>query len=414
MSIETPEFGFRERVEAVVAQIPQGRVMSYGQLAALCGSPRAARVVGGIAHFGDPALPWHRVVNKKGGLASGYPGGRTAHAEHLRTEGVLVSNDLRVDIGNLLWWPENLAIDHGSPRAEDGAFEARTTAPKPLIVIVGETASGKSALALEIAQRFNGEIICADAVTVYRGFDIGAAKPSKADQAKARHHLLYIVKPTTVFNAAQFKGAAEQAIQAIESQGKLPILVGGSGLYIDSVLYDYEFVASPNIGERDVLNTMSLDELLMLARLRKLDVSQVDQSNKRRVVRLIENNGQIPKKQKMRLNTCVIGLRIDKEKLVSRIEQRVDGMLQSGLEREVAGLAKAYGWECEPMRSIGYREWQLYFAGQQTLAETREKIITSTMQLAKKQRTWFKRNNSIQWVTDRSSAIDIVTTFLNK
>ena len=96
---------FRERVEAVVGQIPRGRVMTYGQLAALCGNARAARVVGGIAHFGDPALPWQRVVNKSGGLAAGYPGGRTAHAEHLRAEGVAVSDDMRVEVEKLLWWP---------------------------------------------------------------------------------------------------------------------------------------------------------------------------------------------------------------------------------------------------------------------------------------------------------------------
>lgn len=98
--------GFRERVEAIVAQIPRGRVMTYGQLAALCGNPRAARIVGGIAHFGDPNLPWQRVVNKKGGLASGYPGGRQGHKAHLETEGVSVSSDYYVDIDKLIWWPK--------------------------------------------------------------------------------------------------------------------------------------------------------------------------------------------------------------------------------------------------------------------------------------------------------------------
>ena len=99
--------GFRERVEALVAQIPPGRVMTYGQLAALCGNARAARIVGGIAHFGDPALPWHRVVNKQGGLASGYPGGRAGHKQVLEAEGFEVSDDYRVDIDNLLWRPDD-------------------------------------------------------------------------------------------------------------------------------------------------------------------------------------------------------------------------------------------------------------------------------------------------------------------
>jgi methylated-DNA-protein-cysteine methyltransferase-like protein len=99
------EPGFRERVEAIVAQIPAGRVMTYGQLAALCGNARAARIVGGIAHFGDPELPWQRVVNKQGGLAAGYPGGRQGHKKHLEAEGVVVSDDMRVDVARLLWWP---------------------------------------------------------------------------------------------------------------------------------------------------------------------------------------------------------------------------------------------------------------------------------------------------------------------
>ncbi len=103
--MERVDSTFRIRVEALVAQIPRGRIMTYGQLAALCGSARAARIVGGIAHFGDPELPWQRVVNKSGGLASGYPGGRQGHRAHLEAEGVRVSDDYRVDIHALLWWP---------------------------------------------------------------------------------------------------------------------------------------------------------------------------------------------------------------------------------------------------------------------------------------------------------------------
>jgi alkylated DNA nucleotide flippase Atl1 len=102
--MDNVEPNFAQRVEAIVAQIPQGRVMTYGQLAALCGNARAARIVGGIAHFGDPELPWQRVVNKSGGLAAGYPGGRRGHAEHLRSEGVVVVDDT-VDVHSLIWWP---------------------------------------------------------------------------------------------------------------------------------------------------------------------------------------------------------------------------------------------------------------------------------------------------------------------
>ena len=108
--MDTPP-NFRQRVEAIVAQIPPGRVMTYGQLAALCGNARAARIVGGIAHFGDPNLPWQRVVNKQGGLAAGYPGGRKGHQQHLEQEGIVVSGDMKVDVGQLLWLPESRQPD---------------------------------------------------------------------------------------------------------------------------------------------------------------------------------------------------------------------------------------------------------------------------------------------------------------
>src|SRR5215469_9061635 len=106
--MDTIDPSFRARVEAIVELIPSGRVMTYGQLAALCGNARAARIVGGIAHFGDPNLPWQRVVNKSGGLAAGYPGGRQGHAEHLREEGISVSEEMRVDVLGLLWWPPGM------------------------------------------------------------------------------------------------------------------------------------------------------------------------------------------------------------------------------------------------------------------------------------------------------------------
>jgi methylated-DNA-protein-cysteine methyltransferase related protein len=104
--LEKPNNGFRLRVEALVSQIPEGKVMTYGQIAALCGNPRAARIVGGVAHFGDPSLPWQRVVNKSGGLANGYPGGRKGHKKHLEDEGIPVSEDYKVNVGKLLWWPK--------------------------------------------------------------------------------------------------------------------------------------------------------------------------------------------------------------------------------------------------------------------------------------------------------------------
>lgn len=287
----------------------------------------------------------------------------------------------------------------------------------PLIVIVGETASGKSSLALEVAERLDGEIVCADSWTVYAGFDIGTAKPSAEDRERVPHHLLDVADPAQGFSAVVFQRLANQAIADIHKRGKLPLLVGGTGLYVDSVIYDYSFLPAPEPGIRQRLESLSLESLLAQADKLGLDTSTVDIRNKRRIVRLIENNGQIPTKHDLRQNTIVCGLRIPRDQLQQRIEQRVDDMIATGLEDEVAKLAKRYGWSVEPMKGIGYREWQAYFTGQQTLEETRQRIIKATVDLAKRQRTWFKRNNSIHWLdnSDKVTAtVDLATTFLNK
>lgn len=391
---ENVEANFRERVEALVAQIPVGKVMTYGQLAALCGSPRAARIVGGIAHYGDPDLPWQRVVNKQGGLASGYPGGKAGHAEVLEAEGYEVI-EYTVNTEKCLWRPS--LFSNG-----------------PLIVIVGETASGKSALAMDLAQKFNGEIICADAMTVYKDFDIGTAKPSPEEQTLIPHHLLGVTTAPEGYSAPQFKRAAIKAIADIHSRGSVPILVGGTGLYVDSVLYDYSFLEPSNSAQRETLNALSLAELIDLATRSKLPIETIDLRNKRRIIRLIENNGAMPGRSSVRKNTLVLGINSDKDELETRIVQRVNSMLEQGLEHEVANLSKRYGWDVEPMKAIGYREWREYFEGTQTPALTIERIISGTKRLAKKQRTWFKRNNSIHWVHNRDEAVATTTTFLNK
>jgi tRNA dimethylallyltransferase len=159
---------------------------------------------------------------------------------------------------------------------------------------------------------------------------------------------------------------------------------------------------------------MSLEQVLARADELELDTTGIDLRNKRRVIRLIENNGVRPDKKEMRDNALVLGIATEREQLRERITKRVDAMLAAGLENEVRELAEQYSWEAEPMKGIGYREWREYFAGAQNLNETRARIIKASMDLAKRQRTWFKRNNRIQWVSDRSNAVEFVTTLLNK
>jgi tRNA dimethylallyltransferase len=268
----------------------------------------------------------------------------------------------------------------------------------PLVVIVGETASGKSALGLQLAQKFNGEIICADSWTVRREVNIGTAKPSAEDQALVPHHLLDVVGPCEDFTAAVFKDLALQAIEDITSRGKLPIMVGGTGLYIDGVIFDYGFLDQGDREARKTYDHMSNEQLIELIQNEGINLGDVDTRNKRRLIRLLETKGAVPTRHELRKNTLVLGLKTDREVLKNRIEKRVDAMIEAGLEDEVQQLAQRYGWDCEALKGVGYAQWKDYFSGSQDLAETRQKIIKATQDLAKRQRTWFKRNKSIHWL----------------
>ncbi|MGZ6004565.1 MAG: tRNA (adenosine(37)-N6)-dimethylallyltransferase MiaA [Candidatus Saccharimonadales bacterium] len=285
---------------------------------------------------------------------------------------------------------------------------------EPLVVIVGETGSGKSSLALELAQKFNGEIISADAWAVYKGFDIGTAKPSRDERRQIRHHLIDVANPKTGFSAAEFKRLADSAIEDILKRGKLPILVGGTGLYIDSVIYNYGFLPAGPTAQRQALDRLEKEKLLKIIEEKAIDTTGIDLRNKRRLVRLIESEGLRPVKSELRPSTLIIGLETDREMLETAVVKRVDKMLSDGLETEVKELSQKYYWQTEPMKGIGYREWELYFKAQQNLEQTRQRIVSSSMQLAKKQRTWFKRNKSIHWIHQPAQAASLVNKFLNK
>jgi tRNA dimethylallyltransferase len=284
----------------------------------------------------------------------------------------------------------------------------------PLVVIVGETASGKSALALELAEMFNGEIVCADSWTVRRRFDIGTAKPSETEQARIPHHLIDVVEPCADFTAAVFQQMAKKSINEITKRDKLPIMVGGTGLYIDSVLFDFSFLPEPSKEMRHTLNALDREELLSKIEEKGLDIANIDTRNKRRLMRLLEAEGALPTKKALRPHTVILGIQLSRETLKTQIARRIEQQLANGLEDEVRQLAEEFGWECEGLKGISYREWQGYFAGTQSLEQTKEKIIKSTLDLAKRQRTWFKRNKSIHWVQGRDDAVEIITTFLNK
>jgi tRNA dimethylallyltransferase len=274
-----------------------------------------------------------------------------------------------------------------------------------LLTIVGPTASGKSELAFRLANRFKGEIICADSRTIYRGMNIGTAKPSATEQSQVPHHLLDIANPSQTYSAAEFKDQADAAIEAIRARGHLPILVGGSGLYIYAVIYNYQFPAGPRTQQRQRLEQLPIGQLVR--QLQELDpnlASTIDLQNPRRVIRAIETAGQPRLKSRLRAGIKLIGLRPTDEELNLRIQGRTKGMLAAGLESEVRSLVDRFGLDLEAFQGPGYREVIQLLQGQINDSQLEEMVELHTKQLAKRQITWFKRNPDISWFPDITAA----------
>jgi tRNA dimethylallyltransferase len=284
----------------------------------------------------------------------------------------------------------------------------------PLIAIVGPTASGKSALALQIALASWGEIVCADSRTVYRGMDIGTAKPTASEQALVRHHLLDLLPPNQPYSAAQFKADALGAITDIHARGKLPILVGGTGLYINAILYDYRFPAGSSNAVRHQLERLPRAELV--ARLQQVDperAAAVDLRNPRRVIRAIETAG-LPRLAPKTLpgDARVIGLNPGLAELEQRIATRTRQMLTTGLVEEVQTLLRRFDPIIEPLHTIGYTETIAHLHEEITAVELESQINLHTRQLAKRQVTWFKRNPDIHWVSTVPAGLKLAASFI--
>ncbi len=248
-----------------------------------------------------------------------------------------------------------------------------------LLVIVGPTASGKSELAMQIAEEFDGEIITADSRTVYKGMDIGTAKPSKADQQKIIHWGLDLVNPGEKFSVKQFKDYAATAIGEIQARRKLPILVGGTGLYINSVLFDYQFKADAKRDPRNPRHGLKKQQ---------------------------EDSQLVP-------GTLVVGITVERPAPEKRIQDRVQAMVKEGFIDEVKNLAKKYPPELEVFRAPGYAPFLQYIAGQIELPQATRLFIQGDLRLAKKQKTWLKKNKFIHWFEDPQVAFEYIKTQLN-
>lgn len=269
----------------------------------------------------------------------------------------------------------------------------------PLVVIVGPTGSGKTGLAIDIARQFSGEIICADSRTVYKGMDIGTAKPTTLDMHGVPHWGLDLVSPDTHFSAADFKQYAHEKITEIKKRGHLPILVGGTGLYIDAVLFDYQFGVPANNKVRLELQRMSVDELQHYCHSHQINLPENDK-NKRYLIRAIENKDQtISRKNQPIYKNIIVGITTDKIKLHERISIRIEQLLKNGVVNEAIMLGKKYGWQIESMTSNIYPLVHSYVQNEMTMDELMSRAVIADWHLAKRQITWLKRNKFIHWET---------------
>lgn len=285
-----------------------------------------------------------------------------------------------------------------------------------IIAVAGPTASGKSALALELCKRLDGELISLDSMQIYRGLDIGTAKPTKAEQAEVRHHMIDICEPTENFSAAEFAERAHKVIADVQSRGKRAVLCGGTGLYLDTVLGRLDF------GEIESDEKLR-GELIAFAekngadalheRLREIDpqaAEKIHKNNVRRVARAIEIyelTGKTKTEHDRKAisdspyESLIIGLDYDdREVLYNRINRRVDAMIEAGLEGEVRSLVSRglLSAESTAGQAIGYKEMLGYIAGDCSLGDAVEKIKLGTRRYAKRQLTWLRRNPSINWL----------------
>lgn len=290
----------------------------------------------------------------------------------------------------------------------------------PLIVILGPTASGKSALALKLAEQFSGCIISADSRQVYRGMDIGTAKPTVSERQAVPHFLLDVVEPDQSFTVADYQ---RMVMDVLRTQKGLPFLVGGTGLYIDAVVENWAIPKGGMDGKRrEELDRQPL--YLLVKRLKVLDpetASVIDIKNKRRIIRALEvaelTGESFVKQRKKRpfpYRTLKLGMDVPREELIRRIDARVDDMMRRGLLDEARRLGKRFGWDAPALTGIGYRQLGQHLRGEKPLDEAVERMKIETRQYAKRQMTWFKRERDIHWIRTEKNARALTGSFLHQ
>lgn len=284
-----------------------------------------------------------------------------------------------------------------------------------IVVIVGPTAIGKTDVAIDLAKILDGEIISADSMQIYKYMDIGTAKPTIEERQGIPHHMIDVVAPDEEFSVAQFQQQAKKLIQDIRQRGKLPIVAGGTGLYINSLIYPMDFTdAAEDHDFRERMRALASEKgnEYVYKKLYDIDpdtAQRIHYNDIRRIIRALEvyhltgkpmsHYNQNFKTADKPYNSIIIGLTMDRSKLYDRINRRVDIMLEKGLIEEVKGLLKMdYNKNLTSMQGLGYKEIVTYLEGKRTLTESAEILKRDTRRFAKRQFTWFKRIKDIQWI----------------
>jgi len=279
---------------------------------------------------------------------------------------------------------------------------------------VGPTASGKSQLAIKVARHFNGEVISADSRSIYKGLSVGTAKPTRSEQKGIKHYGFDIVEPDEAFSAAAFQELAKHWISDIQGRGKLPIVCGGTGLYVDGLLFNYQFGKKADLQRRKELESYSTEQLWDYCKEHNIVLPE-NYKNKRYVIRAIEQSGiNTAKSDQLAYKAIVVGIAPEKAELRERIEKRTERMLSNIVVKEATETANRYGWEIPGLSGNIYPVIHQLIKGEITKAEAAKKAITADWRLAKRQLTWFKRNNVIHWSKTIDEAHNVIQEYLSK
>ena len=300
---------------------------------------------------------------------------------------------------------------------------------KPIVYVIGgPTASGKSKLAVELAKKVNGEIISADSMQIYKEMNIGTAKVNKEEMQGVQHYLVDFVSPDERYSVSNFKKDAEKAIEEILEKGKTPIVVGGTGLYIDSLIYEIEFQNEEvDLEYREKLNKIADEKGLesLYKKAQEIDpeaMKKISINDRKRIIRVLEIYHKTGKtkteqelqsrKNEVKYEYKVFAITMDREKLYERIEKRVDFMIEQGLIEEVKQILEKYHTFPTAMQGLGYKEVVEYLEGSCTKEEMIEKIKKETRHYAKRQLTWFRKNKEIIWLDGEKSTDENVSIIL--